>query len=102
MKRSLFVLTLILLISKSFLSQADTIRNITVYAGPITNKLTNEATGREIEDEDLLKGIYYQQIDPDKYQWNVFLYNSDDINHSDLLGAHIIADWYLKKTKLLM
>ena len=98
MKKTISLLILYILISRSSLSQADTFRNITPYVGLLTNKITSTTTGSEIEDQALLEGLYYQQINPDSYQWNLFLYTSNDINHSDLYGGHIIADRYFKKT----
>ncbi|MBU0468930.1 MAG: hypothetical protein KKF78_09790, partial [Candidatus Omnitrophica bacterium] len=79
-------------------SQAETVRLITPYAGLLTNKIISTTTGSEIEDQAIMEGIFYQQIDPDIYQWNLFLYTSQDINQSDLYGANFIADRYFKKT----
>lgn len=98
MKKIFLLLILYGLVSSGSLSQADTLRVITPYVGPITNKIVSTTTGSKIEDQALLEGIYYQQINPDIYQWNLFLYTSQNINHSDLYGVHIIADRYFKKT----
>ncbi len=98
MRKTFFVFSLIILLSKSFLSQADTFHVLTPYVGPMTNKITSTTTKSEIKDHALLKGLYYQQINPDLYQWNLFLYTCNDINQSDLMGGHIIVDRYFKKT----
>ena len=98
MKKTTFLLAFMILVSKSALSHADTLRIITPYVGPITNTITSTTTGSKIKDRALLEGIYYQQINPDSYQWNFFLYTSQNINQSDLYGGHIIADRYFKKT----
>jgi hypothetical protein len=98
MKKIVFVLTLYLFLSRVAVSPAETYRHITPYAGPLTNTIVSPTTGHEIEDQALLQGIYYQQIDPDHYQWNMFLYTSQNINQSDLYGGHFIADWYFQKT----
>jgi hypothetical protein len=95
-KRVLLVLILFICIAGSL--TAETVRNITPYLGPITNKLISTTTGSEIKDTALLRGLYYQHIDTNHFQWNLFLYNSDNINESDLWGGHLIADKYFKKT----
>lgn len=89
--KSLFFL---IILSISQLLVAETIRNITPYVGSITNELAPPSMDNKVSDTDILKGIFYQQIDPENYQWNMFIFNSDDINKSDLLGIHFISDWY--------
>ena len=98
MKKIFFLLTACSLMLGGSLAQADTLHVITPYVGPITNKVVSTTTGSEIEDQALMEGIYYQQINPESYQWNAFLYMFQDINQSDLYGGHIIFDKYFKKT----
>jgi hypothetical protein len=73
---------------------AKDIRIITPYAGTIQNKLTIDEMDQKLDDSALLAGLYFQWIKPQKYQWNIFLYNSRDINGSTLIGSHFIFDYY--------
>jgi len=80
---------------------AETIRVITPYLGTVENDMsrTMEHDGHSFElklkDNSLFKGLYFQSINPDKYQWNAFVYNSEDLNYSSLWGTHFIFDYYL-------
>ena len=80
---------------------AETIRVITPYLGTVENDMSRkmEMSGNSFElklkDNSLFKGLYFQTINPDKYQWNVFVYNSEDLNYSSLWGTHFIFDYYL-------
>ena len=33
----------------------------------------------ELKDDSFFKGLYFQSINPEKYQWNAFVYNSEDL-----------------------
>ena len=59
------------------------IRIVTPYIGSINNQLAVENMD-DMEDSALLGGLYFQWVNPLKYQWNVFLYSSRDINYSDI------------------
>ncbi|MCK5050496.1 MAG: hypothetical protein KAS53_02060 [Candidatus Cloacimonetes bacterium] len=78
---------------------AETIHVITPYLGTINNDMSRTVEGSPIElkldDSSLFKGLYFQWINPDKYQWNAFVYNSEDLNYSSLWGTHFIFDYYL-------
>ncbi len=91
----------IIIISILFISSiyAENIRIVTPYLGTINNDMSRSVEGSPIElkldDSSLFKGLYFQSINPEKYQWNVFVYNSEDLNHSSLWGTHFIFDYYL-------
>jgi hypothetical protein len=75
------------------LLQAKEIRLIAPYFGSVRNQLSVEMMD-DLKDTAPLGGIYFQWIQPEKYQWNVFLYQSRDINYSDIFGSHFIVDYY--------
>lgn len=66
----------------------------TLYWGTEENTYRNEAYGVEMNDSQPTNGLYLQSINPEKYQWNLFVYRTQDINASDLLGANFIYDHY--------
>jgi hypothetical protein len=66
----------------------------TLYWGTEENTYRNETYGLEMNDSQPTNGVYYQMVDPEKYQWNLFIYRTEDINFSDLLGANFIYDHY--------
>jgi len=66
------------------------------YLGPLSHRYENSARKLDLKDNGLLKGIYFQCIKPEKYQWNIFLYRADDINFSTISGLHFIYDHYFK------
>jgi len=96
-------IVIFIIISLAIISsiQAETIRIITPYLGTVENDMsrTMEHDGHSFElilkDNSLFKGLYFQSINPDKYQWNAFVYNSEDLNYSSLWGTHFIFDYYL-------
>ena len=93
----------IFIVSLLFVSSmnAEKIRVVTPYLGIINNDMSREmAHGEqsfdlEFNDDSLFKGLYFQCINTDKYQWNAFVYNSEDLNYSSLWGTHFIFDYYL-------
>jgi len=72
---------------------AGNMKILTPYAGWIQNKLTIPSMGK-MDDTEFLSGLYFQSINPVRYQWNTFVYHSQDINASRLLGGHFIFDYY--------
>ncbi len=77
---------------------AKTIRVITPYLGTIENDISRTVEGSPdeltLKDNSLFKGFYFQMVNPEKYQWNAFVYNSEDLNYSSLWGTHFIFDYY--------
>jgi len=96
--RRVVIILIISLLSASFI-YAKTIRVITPYLGTVANNMNRTVEGSpselKLEDDSLFKGLYVQMINPDKYQWNAFIYNSEDLNYSSLWGTHFIYDYYL-------
>lgn len=90
--------TMLVLAGISSALTAKDIRIVTPYFGVIENKLMyrHQTINRtmEMEDSAPVGGLYVQWIDPGRYQWNVFIYGSQDINKSDILGSHFILDVY--------
>jgi hypothetical protein len=70
------------------------IRIIAPYYGSINNQLAVENM-EDLEDSAPIAGLYFQWVNPERYQWNVFLYQSSNINESDITGSHFIFDFYL-------
>jgi hypothetical protein len=71
---------------------AGSIRVFTPYAGSLKNELSVENMAA-LKESAFLGGLYFQWINPDIYQWNVFLYRSDHINYSNIFGSHFIIDY---------
>ena len=94
---------IIFVVSLIFISSiyAETIHVITPYVGTVENDMSREMShgaqsfDLEFKDDSLFKGLYFQMINPDKYQWNAFVYNSEDLNYSSLWGSHFIYDYYV-------
>ena len=73
---------------------AEDIRIIAPYIGFITDKVDQADYQLDLKETVLLKGLYLQWINPESYQWNLFVYQAADVNYSDLLGGHFIFDYY--------
>ena len=41
-----------------------------------------------------MEGLYFQWVNTEKYQWNLFFYHASDLNYSTVLGSHFIFDYY--------
>jgi hypothetical protein len=74
---------------------AQDIRIICPYVGPITNTYKDDERKMDLKDNSLLKGLFFQVVRPDRYQWNAFIYQSSNINYSTIWGGHFIFDYYL-------
>ncbi len=97
MKQSrVLVSALALFLSAVPFLQARTIRLVCPYAGTITDAYRNDGRGIDLEDTGFLKGLFFQWVDPERYQWNAFAYQSSDVNHSTLWGGHFIYDRYFR------
>jgi hypothetical protein len=92
-RRSAFLLSILFVII-SFPIFAKDIRLICPYAGPVTDVYRNDERKLDLKDTALLKGLFFQWVDPDRYQWNAFVYQSSDINYSTLWGGHFVFDRY--------
>ena len=78
---------------------AKDIRIVCPYIGPITDVYKNDERNLNLKDNSLLKGVFFQWVNPDRYQWNVFVYQASDINYSNLWGGHCIFDYYFLARK---
>jgi hypothetical protein len=96
--RPVFILLLpaLMLLIPLFASEgaASSVRIVTPYLGALTNTYTDEEQGLDLEDTALLKGLYLQWVDTERFQSNFFLYQSSNINYSNIWGFHILFDWY--------
>jgi len=52
-----------------------------------------------LNDSALMEGLFFQWINPERYQWNVFFYHAKDLNSSVLTGSHLIFDYYIHSDK---
>ncbi len=93
-----FSLIILFIMLYCFDVSAQDIRILVPYFGTIHNQLTVEQMDQDLDDNASFKGLYFQWVNPKKYQWNFFLYHSKDINYSTLLGNHLILDLYFKNT----
>jgi hypothetical protein len=89
----IMVSIILFLLSASAL-QARTIRIVTPYLGALTNTYTDEEYNLDLDDTALLKGLYLQWIDTEQFQVNFFLYQSSNINYSNIWGFHFLFDYY--------
>lgn len=87
-------LALLLGISAST-ARAESVRVVVPYLGSIKNVYENDDYGIKLEDSSLMKGLYFQWVDTERYQWNAFVYQASDINYSTLWGGHFVFDYYL-------
>lgn len=87
-----FIFLSTLLLSPSL--HAKEIRIITPYVGTVKNIHQDNKYNLDLKDSSLLRGLYFQWLNSEKYQWNIFLYNSEDLNYSTLWGVHLIFDYY--------
>jgi hypothetical protein len=92
MKRNYVHLLMVVLFLAVTLSHAETMNILVPYIGAIEN--VYEDSSLDLQDTGLMAGLYFQSIDPDRYQWNAFVYHSPDVNYSKLWGGHFIFDAY--------
>ncbi|EKD27707.1 MAG: hypothetical protein ACD_79C00611G0002, partial [uncultured bacterium] len=74
---------------------AESIKVIAPYFGTIENVTKDDMF--ELKDTADIYGIYGLITDPDLFQANFFLYTTEDINYSDLIGGHFMVDYYPMK-----
>lgn len=91
-------ISILIIYSFTHFTFAQNIRIITPYIGSITDKYKSEKRNLDLKDNSLLKGIFFQWVNPENYQWNAFVYQSSDINYSTLWGGHFIFDYYASYT----
>lgn len=96
-QKSISVIVFLILIAGSITvnAEAEDIRIVVPYLGYLNNIYENADLPEALDDSSLMKGLYFQWINPKRYQWNTFLYQSSDINYSTLWGGHFIFDLYL-------
>jgi hypothetical protein len=75
-------------------SWAEDIRIVVPYVGTLTDVQAKTANTPELKDTGLLTGLYFQWINPEAYQWNVFAYYAPDVNYTSTIGGHLIYDRY--------
>jgi len=85
---------IILILVFAFSAFAKDIRIVCPYVGPITDIYKNDERNPDLKDNSFLKGVFFQWVNPDHYQWNAFVYQASDINYSSLWGGHFIFDYY--------
>ena len=76
-------------------ARAETVRVVVPYLGSIKNVYEDDDYGINLKDSSLMKGLYFQWVDTERYQWNAFVYQASDLNYSTLWGGHFIFDFYL-------
>ena len=89
--RARHVLLMFLVTALTLPALADEMRIVAPYAGSLTNT-TDVPNAGEITDSGLLTGLFFQWIDTERYQWNLFAYWAPDVNYSSTLGGHFIYD----------
>ena len=98
MKKYKLAVAVAILIVLSFTAvdriSAENIRIIVPYLGHIANTYESSDYPIDLNDSSLMKGLFFQWVNPQRYQWNTFIYQSSDINYSALWGGHFIFDLY--------
>jgi len=89
------VFLILIFVSATVSAEAIDIRIVAPYLGYVNNVYENSDYSIDLDNSSLMKGLYFQWINPKRYQWNTFLYQSSDINYSTLWGGHFIFDLYL-------
>jgi hypothetical protein len=81
---------------------AEDIRVVVPYLGIATNayQRTDPSYTIDWNDSKMMEGLYFQWINPARFQANTFLYHSADINYSQLWGGHLIGDFYVLSDRL--
>lgn len=93
--KAIFTLVFLLFLSVVSNAFAGNIRVISPYLGSIANVYEEKDQSIKLEDSGLFKGIYFQWINTERYQWNIFIYHGSDVNYSTVWGAHFISDFYI-------
>jgi hypothetical protein len=79
---------------------AEDIRILVPYFGGVYNEFEREYSAGGVDGTlksdgwGLMQGLYFQWVNPELFQSNVFLYRSGDVNYARLLGLHLIGDFY--------
>jgi hypothetical protein len=96
-QKSILVIGFLILVAGSIAisAEAEDIRILAPYLGYLNNVYENADYSLDLDDSSLMKGLYFQWINPKRYQWNMFLYQSSEVNYSTLWGGHFIFDLYL-------
>lgn len=93
LKKQFYLIVFCLLLTTTPVSAAD-FKITTPYWGVEENTYVNDKYGLKMEDSQSTQGLYFQSVNPEKYQWNLFVYRTEDINYSDLAGVNFIFDRY--------
>jgi len=77
---------------------AENIRLVAPYYGSLTNTYRSSSArySLSLRDTGILRGVYAQWINTEKFQGNIFYYESPEVNYSKIRGFHGILDWYIK------
>ena len=73
---------------------AEDIRVVVPYAGLTTNTYVDDDNSLDLEDDSLMGGLFFQWVNPELFQANMFLYSAPDIHGVPLWGGHLIGDYY--------
>ncbi len=95
LKKQFYLIAVCLLLTAAPVLGSD-FKVITPYWGVVENAFVNDKFDLELKDSQPTKGLYFQTVDPDKYQLNLFIYRTEDINYSDLAGVNFIYDRYFR------
>lgn len=87
----------VLMMSLAVPAFGDSITVVTPYYGTEENCFRHRDYGLSLKDSQTMRGLFIQSVEPDTYQWNIFLYQIRDINYSDLHGVNFIYDRYFGK-----
>jgi hypothetical protein len=87
-------LAILLFLVSAASARAEDMRIVAPYAGILSNVYADESTGLDLKDSGFLSGLYFQWINPERYQWNAFVYYAPDVNYTRTIGGHFIFDYY--------
>jgi len=92
--KNIFTYVFILLTIAASICSGERITILTPYYGIEENTYFYGKYGVRLEDSAAMKGIYLQSIDTEKYQYNLFLFHTGNINYSNLDGLNFVYDHY--------
>jgi len=79
-----------------FCLQARSIRVFCPYGGMLINRLDMADRGVNLQESAPIYGLFFQTIDPVRFQTNTFLYLCPDINYSMVSGISFSTDRYFR------
>lgn len=82
----------------AYAAASEPIRILCPYGGLLENKVAMTDQGVDLSDRAAIYGLFFQWIDPSRFQANAFVYFCPNINFSTVWGLSISSDYYFLPT----